>query len=393
MQSCPTGASTNRLSYYRGTRDTCIEKETTCPGCSVGCELNVLVKDNNINRIESPDLTGNINGSLCRIGRFELLETQLNRIITPLVRNSQGELKESTWEEALSAIVRKITGKKTAGIISSRLPVETHNIFKNFIKRATGGGALDTTDGEVFRKISAGMKKTQGLFDDEGTVKDITASDYILLVGADPQSTNPVISTVIRRTVNKTKAKLTIINENDDVLPLWSYLWLNPKKYSEALIIEGIIKIIVNYKWNKVKLDKVLESELKTIDLNTIAGISGVNLEDLETIAREYSQAKKPFIIYGEKLLSDGANAVTGLATLMAITGNSRGVISLKPEQTAEVPGKWVLRKALEQNRKDFICYLVMILWVKTCLKRLRIWIFWLFRPVTDHLLWKKRMW
>ncbi len=358
MQSCPTGAITNRLSYYRGTRDTCIEKETTCPGCSVGCELNVLVKDNNINRIESPDLTGNINGSLCRIGRFELLETRPNRIITPLFRDSQGELKESTWEEAISAIVRKVSGKKTAGIVSSRLPVETLNVFRNFIKRATGGGAIDTTDGEVFRAISSGMKKTQGVFDDEGTVKDIAVADYILLVGADPQSTNPVVSTVIRRTVNKTKAKLTIINEKADVLPLWSYLWLNPKKDSEPQVIKSIIKIIINNKWNKAGPGSIMENELETIDLETVARKSEVSKADLETIAREYSQAKNPFIIYGEKLLSGDVSAVNGLATLAAVTGNSKGFMSLKP--AANSRGAWEMGLAEGIMEKPEGLYLLL---------------------------------
>ncbi len=342
MQSCPTGAITNRLSYYRGTRDTCTATETTCPGCSVGCELNVLVKDNNINRIESPDLTGSINGSLCRIGRFELLITKPNRITVPLVRDGHGELKESTWEDALSIVARKVSGRKTAGIVSSRMPVETLKVFRQFIKNVAGGGAIDTTDGGFFRAISSGMKKTNGLFDEEGSVKDITDADYILLVGADPQVTNPVIGTVIRRTVNKNKAKLAIINEKADVLPLWSYLRLNPKKASEALIIKGIIKTIVNNKWNKTGLDPVMEDELETIDLETVARQSEVSKDDLEIVAREYSQAKRPFIIYdiySENLFSGDVSVVTGLANLAAVTGNSKRIMSLKP--AANSRGAW----------------------------------------------------
>jgi len=358
MQSCPTGAITNRLSYYRGTRDTCIEIETTCPGCSVGCELNVLVKDNNISHIESPDLTGSINGSLCRIGRFELLKTRPNRITAPLVRDGHGELKESTWEKALSAIAGKISGKKTAGIVSSRLPVETLAVFKNFIKNAAGGGATDTTDGGVYRAISAGMKKTDGLFAEEGTVKAISDADYVLLVGADPQVTNPVVSTVIRRTVNKTKAKLVIIKEKADVLPLWSYRWLNPQKDSEGLIIKGIIKTIVNKKWHKAGLDPAMESELKTIDLETAARKSEVSKDDLEIIAREYSHAKKPFIIYGEELLSGDVSAVSGLATLAAVTGNSKRIMSLKP--AANSRGAWEMGLAEGIMAKPEALYLLL---------------------------------
>jgi predicted molibdopterin-dependent oxidoreductase YjgC len=297
------------------------------------------VKDNNINRIESPDLTGNINGSLCRVGRFELLESRPDRITAPLLRDGHGELKESTWEEALTAIAGKFAGKNIAGIVSSRLPLETIDVFRKFIKNSAGGGAIDTTDGAIFRAISSGRKKTDGLFNEEGTVKDITEADYILLVGADPQITNPVVSTVIRRTVNKTKVKLAIINEKADVLPLWSYIWLNPDKDSEALVIKGIIKTIVNNKWNKAGLDPAMENELKTIDIETVATKSKVNKDDLEIIAREYSQAEKPLIIYGEKLISGDVSAVTSLLTLATVTGNSKGVMSLKP--AANSRGAW----------------------------------------------------
>jgi predicted molibdopterin-dependent oxidoreductase YjgC len=274
------------------------------------------------------------------------------------VRDGHGELQESTWEEALSAIAGRLSGKKTAGIVSSRLPLETIDVFRTFIKNSAGGGAIDTTDGEIFRAISSGRKKTDGLFNEEGTVKDIANADYILLVGVDPQITNPVVSTVIRRNVNKTKAKLAIINEKADVLPLWSYLWLNPKKDSEALIIKGIIKTIVNKKWNKVALNPALENELKTIDLETVAMKSEVSSDDLQTIAREYSQAKKPFIIYGEKLLSGDVSAVAGLASLATITGNSKGVLSLKP--AANSRGAWEMGLAEGIMAKPEALYLLL---------------------------------
>jgi predicted molibdopterin-dependent oxidoreductase YjgC len=142
------------------------------------------------------------------------------------------------------------------------------------------------------------------------------------------------------------------------VLPLWSYLWLNPKKDSEALIIKGIIKTIVNKKWNKAGLDPAMENELKTIDLETVAWKSEVSKDDLEIIAREYSQAEKPFIIYGEKLLSGGVSAVTGLATLAAVTGNSKGVMSLKP--AANSRGAWEMGLAKGIMTKPEGLYLLL---------------------------------
>jgi predicted molibdopterin-dependent oxidoreductase YjgC len=101
-----------------------------------------------------------------------------------------------------------------------------------------------------------------------------------------------------------------------------------------------------------------MENELETIDLETVTRMSEVSKADLEIIAREYSQAKNPFIIYGEKLLSGDVSAVTGLATLAAVTGNSKGFLSLKP--AANSRGAWEMGLAEGIMEKPQGLYLLL---------------------------------
>ena len=103
VQVCPTGALIDRASAYLG-REAQVERiRSTCIGCSVGCGVELVVRDNHLLRIEG-DWDAPVNeGILCQVGRFRSLkdERERERITTPLVRKN-GSLEATTWEEALN---------------------------------------------------------------------------------------------------------------------------------------------------------------------------------------------------------------------------------------------------------------------------------------------------
>ena len=99
VQICPTGALIDRQSAYRG-RETQVEHTATiCVGCSVGCSVDVLSRNNHVVRIEG-NWDAEINhGLMCKNGRFVPLEENRERVLTPMVRKD-GVLKAATGEEA-----------------------------------------------------------------------------------------------------------------------------------------------------------------------------------------------------------------------------------------------------------------------------------------------------
>ncbi len=361
IESCPTGAIMNRLSLYKGTRENCTELQTACPGCAVGCELNVWIRDNNLVKIESTDMTGDLRGSLCRMGRFELLEPAPPRITTPLLRNKDGKLEACSLEEAAAAAAGKFSTGKAAGIFSSRLPGETAGLFKKFMEQAAGSELVDTTDGNWYRAIASGMKNANGnLFNAEIKLESIPEADFILLVGADPQKTNPVVSTLIRRTVNSNKAKLVVIDADTDLLPLWSYIWLKPKPGTEDAVIQGLMKGVVSQSGARRGLSETLDNKIKSIDLAKAAQQSGISQDDLLSVATAYAQAKKPVIIYGDGLLAGNTDAINDIVDLATITanGNGLGVLSLKPNANSR--GAWELGLAKGVTEKPAGMFLLL---------------------------------
>ena len=338
VQACPTGAIFSKLSLYKGKTDECQHIKTACPNCGVGCELDVLVKDNNLIRIEAPDLTGDPRGALCRMGRFGLLQSTPPRITSPLIRDKEGELKECSLDEAAQAIVDRLAKAKGKldGMISTRLPNETLSLFHKFICEAVGSDSVDTTDGRIYRTISEGVRQFKnggkGL-DIECPIEDILEADCIMVVGADPERTNPVIGTLVRRAVSQRKAKLIVIDRAQNACPLRSDLWLKPEAGSEGMLLDGLAKILADKEPVRSEIEKVVAA-------------TGIDKEKLELVAELYGQAKHAVIIYGEGLLeAKDASVVTTILNLASITGNRTGdklrVISLKPGANSR--GAWEL--------------------------------------------------
>jgi len=352
VQSCPTGAIFSKLSLYKGTTEDCQSVKTVCPDCGVGCEINVLIKDNNLVKITAPDLTGNLKGPLCRMGRFGLLEAMPPRITSPLVRGKEGEFEECSLDKAAQVITRKLARAKDgfAAVASTRIPNETLAAFGDFAG-GIDGDSIDTLDGAYYRIISQATKQFTGNgtgLDIECPMEEIPEADCILVVGADPEKINPIIGMLVRRAVRQNKAKLVVINSARDVFPLRTDLWLRGAAGSEGMVLNGLAKVILDKGLAASgKIAPEYREALSRLEPGEVVRAAGVETEDLEKAARMYAEAERAVIIYGEELLTgnDASASVAAVLNIAGMTGNQVGdklrVISLK--RGANSRGAWQL--------------------------------------------------
>jgi len=361
VQACPTGAIFNKINLYKGKTDECQQIKTVCPACGVGCELNALVKDNNLVRIEAPRLT-EPRGPLCPIGRFELLYQTTPRVISPLVRGKQGELEECSLDRAVQVVAERLKETKDgfAGIISTRIPNEILSLFNKFISEVVGSGSIDTLDGESYRIISEGIKQFQNNGKGLGIecpIEEILKADCIIVVGADPESANPIVSTLVRRAVSQRKTKLIVIDPSRDVFPLWTDLWLKPRVGSEGVLLSGLTKVLIDK--GLVVPEKTKAELVQSVGgygIGEVVRTTGIEKDSLELIAEIYGQAECGVIIYGEELLKrHDASLVTAILNLANITGNQVGdklrVISLKPRANSRGAWELGLAKGIKQDK------------------------------------------
>ena len=129
-----------------------IEKtRTICPYCGVGCSVDVLTKNEKIVGIH-PAMDGPANqGALCVKGQFAYDFVQHpDRLKTPLVRGDDGELHETTWDEALDRAAegfRKVNAEhgrhSVYGVASGRAPSEAAYLMQKFIRVGFGTNYID----------------------------------------------------------------------------------------------------------------------------------------------------------------------------------------------------------------------------------------------------------
>ena len=105
LSVCPTGAISTKESPENITEYV----KTTCPYCGVGCGIVAGVGEDGIiqEMLDDPDNLSSL-GMLCVKGRFGYTFVHHeDRITSPLIRKD-GVLVETTWEEALDLVAKKI---------------------------------------------------------------------------------------------------------------------------------------------------------------------------------------------------------------------------------------------------------------------------------------------
>jgi formate dehydrogenase major subunit len=358
FQVCPTGAIFSKSSAYKGRPEECQKLSSVCPICGVGCKIEVLVKDNRLVRIDSPDLTEN-RGILCHKGRFATLYRKYERLDTALVRNGRGKLESRPLSEAINIVANKFAELKArygnnsiAGIASSQASNESLKAFKEFITGTIGSKLIDTLDGDTYRTIIQGINTYQekaGL-DTETSIENILKADCILVAGANPLESHPVVGAYIARATRQNKAKLIVIDSTKNSFAYHTTLWLKPKESKETLALSVLTKAIIDKgaKKDSAKAKKIASS-LKNINVKQGCGEVGFGADDLLEAAEMLSKAQYNVIVYGEGILQHkNPGLITSLLNLATIAGSSRAgkplIISLKPKGNSR--GAWDMEVA-----------------------------------------------
>jgi NADH dehydrogenase/NADH:ubiquinone oxidoreductase subunit G len=210
LQVCPTGALIDRQSAYHG-RETQVEHtQTVCVGCSLGCGLDVLSRDNHLVRVDG-DWDAPVNdGLLCEVGRFHPIADDRERIDTPLVRKN-GALKAATWEEAFDVIASQVkAGKDVAALASTRLPVEALSTFKQVFSDHLHSDMVTSLEEGAATAASSAVAVEMGQ-PFESSLEALKQADVVVTVGVDLTADHEVASFFIKRALPEV-AKLVSID-------------------------------------------------------------------------------------------------------------------------------------------------------------------------------------
>jgi formate dehydrogenase major subunit len=340
VQVCPTGALIDRWSAYRG-RETQVEKtKTICIGCSIGCGIDVLTRDNSLVRIEG-DWDSKVNeGVLCEVGRFAPMTDKCERLATPLVRKN-GILKATTWDEAITAISAKLQSTPTgiAAVVSTRQPIETISRFKQLFGDKLKADSITTTEeGQYTRESSALADSLQHTF--EGNFSDLMAADSVMVVDEDLSKDHQVAGFFIKR-ILPLETKLLVLDKQENMLDKQANKTLKTPKGTQADTIKALSAAIVKLGLAKSK------TSISASELPTLAEKTGLSTDDYLDAAFVIASSEKPVIVYKDGSVIEQLKSLADLigAKLVCLKGNANSLAAsqLQLEKPLHLSGKQVV--------------------------------------------------
>jgi len=333
---CPTGALMEKDRVYRGTTKTTVE--TTCPFCGCGCSICLEVKDNHIVGA-TPGKEDAVNhGTLCVRGSysFDFIHSP-DRLTKPLVKANDG-FEEVSWEQALERVATEFKrineehGANSLAVLgSSKCTNEENYLLQRFTRCVLGTNNIDNGSRLYNSATQIGLGSSIGFHGTTNYLGALEQSEVIMVIGADPTSSAPIVGYAIKRAVKYKGAKLILIDPRQTRLSSFAHLWLRPKVGTDVALLNSLAKVIIDeglldeeFITRRTDNFEALTKGLEKYPPEYAEAITGAPSEEIRAAARLYAAASQAAIVYGTGITqhTGGTDSVRALANLAILTGN-----------------------------------------------------------------------
>lgn len=328
VSMCPVGAILPRPFKFKARPWQLKEIDSVCGYCGNGCTVTLGVKDNAVETIRFNDKTGVNDGNLCVRGRFGYSYVNSDRRLTkPLVRRD-GELRETSWDEAIQTAVKglKDAGDKVGIISGARLTNEELFLLKN-VAKALATNNLDHSGGECYKGVTEGLLETLGVQASTGTFPQVEHANAILAIRSDFYETHPVFGMVINQAIRRNDARLSVVADKFGKLSkLPNARTLIHKPGMELNLLNALCHTLIEEGLAQTEGVNGLEDlkvALKNYSAEAVAATVGGDAEAIKTTARELSQAENAAIVlaYGLPYSAHSKEIAIAAANLALLTG------------------------------------------------------------------------
>lgn len=312
--------------------------KTVCTYCGVGCSFEVWTKGRKILKIE-PQEHAPVNGiSTCVKGKWgwDFVNSE-ERLKHPLIRKGD-QFVPATWEEALTLIAEKLSGVKeqhgsdSIGFIaSSKCTNEENYIFQKFARSIMGTNNVDNCARYCQSPASAALLRTVGIGGDSGSIQDIATSDLVVVIGANPAESHPVLATRIKRAHKLHQQKLVVIDLRKNEMAERADLFLHPEPGTDLVLLSAITKYIIDKGWHQQAfLDQRVNgfteyrSSLEMYTLEYAEKVTGLSQEEIIRFATLIHEARSMCCLWAMGVTQHlgGTDTSTAISNLLLVTGN-----------------------------------------------------------------------
>ncbi len=225
VEACPTGALSEKTRKWDGKPDA--ETVTTCPLCSLGCQMRLLSKGDNVIGSLPEHSAGT--GSLCVEGRFGFAEllNHPDRLTQPQKTVGEHQLKIG-WDQAIQQAVEKLSvcaPDHFQMVLSPDLSNEDLYVAHKFAHEVMGIAPQTTSvhpySPEDWARYLSLLKQSQPL-------SAVDTAGAILSLGVDGRYAQSVVEVAVHR-ARVRGAALVTIHPFDHSLGMFADEWLRPE--------------------------------------------------------------------------------------------------------------------------------------------------------------------
>src|SRR6056297_3143719 len=314
---------------------------TTCPYCGVGCQIELLVQNGRILRVEGvEDIPPNY-GRLCVKGRFGYDYVQSpDRLTTPLIKRN-GRHEPASWDKALDLIARRFNEIRTAhgpdalaGYASAKCTNEDTYLFQKFIRVAFGTNNLDYCTRLCHASTVTAMLKSLGSGAGSNSIEDFAQAECLFITGNNIIETHPVTATFAKNG-KELGNKIIVCDPRWTPMVRYADVWLQQRLGTDVALLNGLTHLLIEEGYvDKTFIREQVEGGLPSFTAlqqqvaaytpERTAEITGVPAEKLRKAANLYGGATTAMVVtgMGMRQAQNGTNNVYALINMMLTAGH-----------------------------------------------------------------------
>jgi ferredoxin-nitrate reductase len=227
--------------------------QSACVLCSNGCALDIGVRGGRIVGVRGREIDRVNHGRLGPKGLHGWEANQSDaRLKMPLVRR-EGELVESTWEEAMSLIVSRTTEvceRYTSGAVgfynTGQLFLEEYYTLSVIAHAGLGTNNIDGNTRLCTATAAQAFKESFGSDGPPGSYTDFDECDCLLLCGHNMAFTQTVLwARVLDRRRSDAPPKLVVIDPRETETAKEADVHLAPRVGTNVAVMNGLLRLVI----------------------------------------------------------------------------------------------------------------------------------------------------
>ncbi|WP_048570238.1 molybdopterin oxidoreductase family protein [Clostridium cylindrosporum] len=310
-------------------------KQSVCSYCSVGCNLNFYVENNEIKRVE-PTSDYPVNNGFCCIKGLNLdkQQTKHEPHKKPLLRNEKGEMGEIPWDKAFKTFATRMKeiqeryGKESVAFLSTGQITTEEVALLGFVGRIHMGINGDGNTRLCMATSIVAHKQSFGFDAPPYTLKDLELSDTIIFIGANPVIAHPI---AWDRVKGNKDAKVITIDPRKSETVLNSDIWIDIKPKSDIVLLYTLANVLIENEWiDKDYIKNYSEgfdgfkNHVKKYTLENVEEQTGISIKRVLELAEMIHKGKR-VSFWWTMGVNQGFQAVRtaqAIINLAVITGN-----------------------------------------------------------------------